>query len=80
MPVDKHPTRYLRREAKQRDKGYRVTVWRVRVRGQRSEYISHFLMVLTEVLTTVSVIQDYINISKKEEEEEEKKCITCNAQ
>ena len=55
-------------------------MWRVRVRGQRSEYISHFLMVLTEVLTTVSVIQDYINISKKEEEEEEKKCITCNAQ
>ena len=34
---------------------------------------SPILMILTEVLTTVSVIQDYINISKKEEEEEEKK-------
>ena len=27
------------------------------------------VMILTEVLTTVSVIQDYININKKEEEE-----------
>ena len=34
------------------------------------------VIILTEVLTTVSVIQDYININKKEE----KKCISCDAQ
>ena len=35
------------------------------------------VMILTEVLTTVSVIPDYININKKEEE---KSCISCDAQ
>ena len=35
------------------------------------------VIILTEVLTTVSVIPDYININKKEEE---KRCISCDAQ
>ena len=32
------------------------------------------VMMLTEVLTTMSVIQDYININKKKK----KKCISCD--